>query len=146
MGWGWGENLRGWGGDGDKPCGDGAGMGKTYLLRGGDGDEIVSPCHSLIQGTGCIHYCNCIKFRFSDDHNGFNSFSTVNICFTPPCSVCGHPYQTRFLYVRLVPFIRSLRNSSTTNYPNQLNGKSSSPLLADTPTCIGFTVVCITSH
>src|SRR5688572_13475334 len=48
MGWGWGENLRGWGGDGDKPCGDGAGMGKTYLLRGGDGDEIVSPCHSLL--------------------------------------------------------------------------------------------------
>ena len=48
MGWGWGENLRGWGGDGDKPCGDGAGMGKTYLLRGGDGDEIASPCHSLL--------------------------------------------------------------------------------------------------
>ena len=48
MGWGWGENLRGWGGDGEKPCGDGEGMGKTYLLRGGDGDEIVSPCHSLV--------------------------------------------------------------------------------------------------
>src|SRR5688572_19827237 len=48
MGWGWGENLRGWGGDGDEPCGDGVEMGKTYLLRGGDGEEIVSPRHSLL--------------------------------------------------------------------------------------------------
>ena len=48
MGWGRGESLRGWGGDGDKTCGDGVGMGKTYLLRGGDGDEIVYPRHSLL--------------------------------------------------------------------------------------------------
>ena len=45
---GYGENLLGWDGDGEKPCGDGVGMGKTYLLRGGDGDEIVSPRHSLL--------------------------------------------------------------------------------------------------
>src|SRR5688572_13053370 len=43
MGRGWGQTLRGWGGD-----------GKTYLLRGGDGDEIVSPRHSLVSTHGLI--------------------------------------------------------------------------------------------
>jgi len=47
MGWGCRENLQGLGGDGDKTCGDGAGMEKTYILRDGDGDKIASPSHSL---------------------------------------------------------------------------------------------------
>ena len=55
---GTGKNLLGW--DGDKTCGDGAGMGKTYLLPGGDGDEIVSPRHSLINNA-----IKCAGFSFT---------------------------------------------------------------------------------
>ena len=43
-------------GDEEKTCGDAAGtkyvgMGKTYLLLGGDQDRIVSSLHSLAQKT-----------------------------------------------------------------------------------------------
>ena len=48
-------SMRGRGGDGDRVCGDGVGMGiksvgmgTTYILRGGDGDKKLSPCHSLL--------------------------------------------------------------------------------------------------
>jgi hypothetical protein len=47
---GWGqmfENVRGWGGDGDGGCGDGEGTGTVGALRGGYGDQCLSPCHSL---------------------------------------------------------------------------------------------------
>ena len=48
MGRGWGQILRGWGGDGDMGRGDSEGTGREFSLRGGDGEEMLSPCHSLI--------------------------------------------------------------------------------------------------
>jgi hypothetical protein len=35
------------GGDGDGGCGDGEGTGTVGALRGGYGDQCLSPCHSL---------------------------------------------------------------------------------------------------
>ena len=48
MGRGWGQILRGWGGDGDMGRGDSEGTGREFSLRGGDGEEMLSPCHSLV--------------------------------------------------------------------------------------------------
>ena len=47
-GWGWRQDLQGRVGDWGKICGDGVGIGKVLCERGGDGDEQLSPCSSLI--------------------------------------------------------------------------------------------------
>ena len=45
--WGWGQDLRGRGGDGDKVCGDGVGMATMLWKPGRDGNEHLFPCRSL---------------------------------------------------------------------------------------------------
>ena len=56
MGWGLGQSLWERGGDGGQVCGDGVGMGKGTTGTVGDGDELLSPCSSLLyrlQTTAC---------------------------------------------------------------------------------------------
>jgi hypothetical protein len=38
-------------GDGAQYCGDGVGLGLKKCARGGDGDELLSPRHSLVMIT-----------------------------------------------------------------------------------------------
>jgi len=51
-GWGWEQSLRGRGGDGGQVCGDGVAMGTGTTVTVGDGDELLSPCSSLV----CKHH------------------------------------------------------------------------------------------
>ena len=54
----------GWSGDEDRWYVDGVGMGTvdagtgTRFMWGGDGDQIPSPCHSLLQTSATKHLGN----------------------------------------------------------------------------------------
>ena len=49
--WGLGQCPRGWGGDGDKVCRDGEGMGTELPARGVDGGEHSSLYSDLLEMT-----------------------------------------------------------------------------------------------
>ena len=40
--------MRGWGGDGDRGCGDGKWKGFVFTGTGGDGVQFLSPCRPLV--------------------------------------------------------------------------------------------------
>ena len=58
---GWGKMVRGWGGDGDSWCGDGVGTGTRFVMWDGNGDQIPSPCHSLL-------HTNCKSIQHRNHH------------------------------------------------------------------------------